>query len=164
MCRWCHSSRVSFVITAAGVESPVTQFEQNTFCTCNNPNGWNCMWACNFLFVTDLSVCFRICVEILACLFCKDIDSTLYLWRLFKDVKRWVVFWDLMKKRNASVCTWNPPHSVLMMCPLFSVLVLWMNYRVYRFPSSLSICLTLSTPDSLKLVTVSVTQRCAAIL
>lgn len=30
--------------------------------------------------------------------------------------------------------------------------------------SFLSICLTLSTPDSLKLVTVSVTQRCAAIL
>lgn len=27
----------------------------------------------------------------------------------------------------------KPQHSVLMMCPLFSVLVLWMNYRIYRF-------------------------------
>lgn len=56
-----HSSRVSFVITAARVESPFTQFWQNLFCTCNNPNGktvcelatfylcWICLYVLGYL-------------------------------------------------------------------------------------------------------------------
>lgn len=56
------------------------------------------------------------------------------------SLKMWTdeLFFETWWKKEMLLYVYEtPPHSVLMMCPLFSVLVLWMNYRVYRFPSSL---------------------------
>lgn len=41
-----------------------SQFRKNLFCTCNNPNGKNVCEVCNFLFVLEMSVCFRVFVEL----------------------------------------------------------------------------------------------------
>lgn len=47
-------------------------------------------------------------------------------------LKKWSE--DFLRPDEKCFCMYmKPQHSVLMMCPLFSVLVLWMNYQIYCF-------------------------------
>lgn len=78
------------------------------------------MWACNFSFVLDMSVCFRI----FACLFCKILIAHCIYEGSYKISETW---WKMLQY------VYEIPHSVLMMCPLFSVLVSWMNYQISSF-------------------------------
>lgn len=82
-----------------------------------------------FVLYEETSVCFRICVE-LACLLCKIlIAHCIYegSW------KRW-------SRRPDEKCIWSPHRPTSQradaVSPLFSVLVLWMNYLISSFPFS----------------------------
>lgn len=80
-------------------------------------------------FVIAISVCF--CwIELLACLSCKIMIAHCIYEGSWKKGKH--NLWDLMKNLRYvnEIC-----HSVLTMCPLYSVLVLWMNYQISSFSS-----------------------------
>lgn len=103
MCRRCppppHSSRASSVTNSS-------QFWKNLFCTCNNPNGKNVCEVCNFLFVLEMSVCFRVFVELDYLPACKILiahciyEGSLKTWSLRPDEKCFSI-WNPSQRADA---------------------------------------------------------------
>lgn len=142
MCRRCppppHSSRASSVTNSS-------QFWKNLFCTCNNPNGKNVCEVCNFLFVLEMSVCFRVFVELDYLPACKILiahciyEGSLKTWSLRPDEKCFSI--------------WNPSQRADAVSTVLCVSVVNELPDIQFFSS----CPPPPTcwPDSLKVVTVN---------
>lgn len=127
MCRWWR-------LPSLAPPGPVSDFfKQFVFAPVRSKSlKKNVCAACNFVLYEETSVCFRICVE-LACLLCKIlIAHCIYEGALERGDLR-----DLMKNVFETPPPPPPPSQRAdAASPLFSVLVLWMNYLISSFPSS----------------------------
>lgn len=126
-----HADDVSLhtAVMSARTESHLSSLNTTCFAPATIQILENVCELATLFFVIDISVCF--CwIEVLACLLCKIMIAHCIYEGSWKRWKHYL--WDLMKNlRYVNELR----HSVLMMCPLYSVLVLWMNYQISSFSS-----------------------------